>query len=241
MDIMNILIVGAGRAGTSFAAALGAQHRVTLVHHDELPADVDADLVLLTVRDDAIESTAARLVVSAHTVVAHVSGSRGLDVLGSHSRVGSLHPLAALPNAQVGARRLHGGSFAIEGDELISHVVRSLSGRVITVAEDRRTLYHATAVSAANHLVALMGHVEVLAVAAGLELRDFLALAQQALDDVGALGPARALTGPASRGDLATLDARVAALPGAERATYVALADRALRLAEANSTVPWNA
>jgi hypothetical protein len=33
----------------------------------------------------------------------------------------------------------------------------------------------------------------------------------------------------------------VAALPDAERATYVALADRALRLADANATVPWNA
>jgi predicted short-subunit dehydrogenase-like oxidoreductase (DUF2520 family) len=241
MDIMNILIVGAGRAGTSFAAALGAAHRVTLVHHDELPADVDADLVLLTVRDDAIESTAARLVVSAQTVVAHVSGSRGLDVLSSHARVGSLHPLAALPNAQVGARRLRGGVFAVEGDELVSHVVRSLGGRAITVAEDRRTLYHATAVAAANHLVALMGHVEVLAAAADLDLRDFLGLAQQALDDVGALGPARALTGPASRSDLATIVGQAAALPAAERATYVALADRALRLADANATVPWNA
>ena len=43
---MNIVIVGAGRAGLSFARALGEAHAVTLVHHDEVGQRFDADLVL---------------------------------------------------------------------------------------------------------------------------------------------------------------------------------------------------
>ena len=41
-----------------------------------------------------------------------------------------------------------------------------------------------------------------------------------------------ALTGPASRGDMATIDAHLAAIPESERATYVALANAAFELAE---------
>jgi len=46
------------------------------------------------------------------------------------------------------------------------------------------------------------------------------------------VGPQDALTGPASRGDMATIDAHLAALPEAERSTYVALAHAAFELAE---------
>ena len=232
MAIVKILIVGAGRAGMSFAAALGSRHDVTLIHHDELDGALDVDLVLLCVRDDAIEETARRVVVATNTVVAHVAGSRGLEVLAGHVRVGSIHPLVTMPDARIGAQRLRGGVFAVEGDVVLFELVESLAGRVITVPADRRILYHATAVAAANHLVALMGHVEALASASGLHLEDFLALSRQALDDVARVGPPRALTGPASRGDVATIDAHRASIPPRECATYAVLAERARRLAE---------
>jgi predicted short-subunit dehydrogenase-like oxidoreductase (DUF2520 family) len=77
-----------------------------------------------------------------------------------------------------------------------------------------------------------MGQVSRLAEAAGLSLEDFLPLAQQALADVQAVGPAAALTGPASRGDLGTIDAHLNALAPEERATYVALANAALEMGE---------
>jgi predicted short-subunit dehydrogenase-like oxidoreductase (DUF2520 family) len=96
----------------------------------------------------------------------------------------------------------------------------------------QRALYHATASVAANHLVALMGHVQVLAESAGLTLEDFLPLAHQALSDVSSLGVDRALTGPASRADMATIDAHLAAIPESERAAYVAMANVAFDVAE---------
>jgi predicted short-subunit dehydrogenase-like oxidoreductase (DUF2520 family) len=65
-----------------------------------------------------------------------------------------------------------------------------------------------------------------------LSLDDFLPLAHQALRDVSEVGPHAALTGPASRGDMATIDAHLAAIPEAQRSTYVALANAAFELAE---------
>ncbi len=237
---MNIVIVGAGRAGLSFATALRDVHQVSVLHHDELAPVVDADLVLLCVPDDHIAATARALRVGRDTVVAHVAGSRGLEVLAGHRRVASLHPLAALSSPEVGARRLRGGVYCVEGDALVDEVVASLGGRLVSVARQSRTLYHATAVSAANHLVALAAHVEVLARGCGLSLADFLPLSAQALEDVSAVGPLAALTGPASRGDVETLAAHVAAVPPEEREVYQTLSQRARRLA-ATGRPTWNA
>ena len=143
-----------------------------------------------------------------------------------------MHPLMPLPSGELGAQRLFGATYCVQGDEVLIDVVGSLDGRVITLRDDQRTAYHATASVAANHLVALMGHVGNLAQTAGLSLEDFLPLAQQALADVVAVGPHAALTGPASRGDMVTIDAHLAAIPESERSTYVTLANAAFELAE---------
>lgn len=229
---MKISIVGAGRAGSSFAVALRrVGHDVDVLHHDEVASLNDPELIILCVPDDAIESVAATIAPRDDRVLAHVAGSRNLDVLAPHHRVGSLHPLMALPTGSE-AERLIGATYCVAGDELVREVALSLAGRVITLRDDQRTIYHAAAVVASNHLVALMGQVRTLAESIGLTLEDFLPLTEQSLVDVARFGPDDALTGPASRGDMATIDAHLAAIPESERSTYVALANAAFELAE---------
>lgn len=229
---MKIAIVGVGRAGTAFALALGrAGHDVITVHHDERLSFHDADAVLLTVPDDAIATVAQRLAPT-DAVILHVAGSRGLDVLAPHTRVGVLHPLAAIPEGEIGARRFEGSTFAVAGDPLAFELARALGGRALSLRDEQRAAYHAAACVTANHLVALLASVSSIAQSVGLSLEDFLPLAQHALDDVRAMGPTSALTGPASRGDMATLDAHLHAIPEGDRALYVALAREALNLAE---------
>ncbi len=229
---MNIAVVGTGRAGSSFSLALRrVGHHVESLHHDALSSLGSPDLILLCVPDDTIGDVAARIAPSDGFVVAHVAGSRTLDVLGPHRRVGSLHPLMTLPDAD-DAQRLVGATYCVAGDVLVRRVAESLEGRIISLDDAARTTYHAAAVVASNHLVALMGQVQTLAESIGLSLDDFMPLAQQSLRDVATLGPDVALTGPASRGDMATIDAHLAAIPESERATYVALANAAFELSE---------
>jgi predicted short-subunit dehydrogenase-like oxidoreductase (DUF2520 family) len=229
---MNISIVGAGRAGSSFATALRlVGHDVRVMHHEDVAASSDAALIMLCVPDDAIASVAASIEPRDDRVIVHIAGSRNLDVLAPHPRVGSLHPLMALPSGSDGDR-LIGATYCVAGDELVRDVARSLGGRIITLRDDQRTIYHAAAVVASNHLVTLMGQVRTLAESIGLTLEDFVPLARQSLDDVARFGPDGALTGPASRGDMATIDAHLAAIPESERSTYVALANAAFELAE---------
>ncbi len=229
---MNIVIVGAGRAGTSLAKALSlAGPTVQLVHHNEIPSLHEADAVVLCVPDDAIATVAATLPPTS-AVVMHVAGSRTLEVLTPHARVASMHPLVALPNEEIGTARLAGATFAVAGDPLARTLVELVGGKAIDVADEDRAAYHAAACVAANHLVTLLASVGEIAASIGMELEDFLPLAQNALSDVIELGPLRALTGPAARGDVATLDAHLEAIPESTRPLYVALVREALALGE---------
>jgi predicted short-subunit dehydrogenase-like oxidoreductase (DUF2520 family) len=119
----------------------------------------------------------------------------------------------------------------VAGDPVAAEVVRALGGRSFTVADADRAAYHAAACIAANHLVALMGQVERIAAPVGVPFEAYYDLAKAALDNVGVLGPVVALTGPAARGDTATIERHLAALPPEERPAYEAMAAEARRLA----------
>lgn len=229
----SVTVVGRGRAGGSFTAALtAAGWTVTNVSGRSRPLVVDRaeELVLLCVPDAAVADVARSLEVRDDVVVAHCAGSLRTDVLAPHPRTGSIHPLVALPDAGRGAARLRGAWFAVSGDPLLTQVAGALGGRAAEVHDDDRERYHATACVAANHLVALMAQVERLA-PDGVPLAAFVELARGALDDVAALGPAAALTGPVARGDLATVSGHLDAIGADERTLYLALADAAARLA----------
>ena len=232
---MSFAVVGPGRAGQSFTKALverGWTQRGSFGRGEEIArlAD-DVDVVLLTVPDDAIAGTAAAI-RPGKAAVLHVSGAKGLDVLEPHIGRGSVHPLTSLPDVDTGARRLGSGLvFAVAGDQAATEVVRALGGRPVTVNDESRALYHATAAIAANHLVALCAQVERLADEVGVPLDAYWALMATTLDNVRRSGPAATLTGPAARGDNSTLTLHLDALPVRERNLYSTLAAEAARLA----------
>jgi predicted short-subunit dehydrogenase-like oxidoreductase (DUF2520 family) len=240
--VQSIRIIGPGRAGTSLAAALAA-HGWDVVgflgrHDDVTDAARDVDILVIATPDDVVAATAAAVVPRAGTTVLHLSGSLGLDVLVPHPRRAALHPLVPLPNAAVGATRLASGvTFAVSGEPVARLLALSLGGRVVEVADADRAAYHAAACIAANHVVALLGQVERVAASAGLDLEAFLPLTRAAVDDVAALGPRQALTGPAVRGDWDTLSRHLDALPARERAGYQAGAALATQLAESAAPI----
>ncbi|HEX9968803.1 MAG TPA: DUF2520 domain-containing protein, partial [Acidimicrobiales bacterium] len=229
-----VRVIGPGRAGRSFCQALsnaGWDVRDPLGRGDDVrAAAAGVDLLLIATPDAAIATVAAAVDPVPSTVVAHLSGSLGLDVLAPHDRRASIHPLLPLPDPDTGATRLRGANFAVAGDPLAVEVVGALAGHAFEVADEHRTTYHAAASIAANHLVALLGQVERVAAAAEVPLDAYLPLVRATVEDVAAKGPKAALTGPVARGDHATVARHVAALPAEERPAYQALADQAARL-----------
>ncbi len=231
----QVHVVGAGRAGRSLARALndsGWPTPVLFGRHDD-PAGIGegADIVIIATPDAAISGVSESLPVRSDVVVAHLAGSQGLDVVRRHPRHGAVHPLVALPDEVTGARRLRGAWFAVAGDPAVEEIVVALDGRSFTVDDDARARYHAAAVVASNHVVALLGQAERIAGSVGVPFEALLHLVRGTLDNVDELGPAAALTGPAARGDEATIRHHLEAIGDDERPLYELLATEARRLA----------
>ncbi len=235
---MNVArIVGPGRAGTALVGALSSTGRWrvdgVLGRSDDVSgAAAGVDLLVLAVPDGEIAAVAAAVAPVGGAVVAHMAGALGTSVLAPHPRRAVLHPLASLPGGELGPTRLRGAwwGLAADGDPLAEELVADLDGHALHVAEADRDRYHAAAAIAANHVVALLGQVERVATSIGVPLAAYLTLTRPAVDNVEALGAAAALTGPVARGDLATVDRHLAALPADERDGYAAMVREAGKL-----------
>ena len=250
-------LVGPGRAGTSVALALvgagwrpvavagrtvespSTRHAVARLGVPVVPvaaAGAGAALVVIATPDAAIEHSARDLAPSLEpdALVVHLSGARGLDALAPVAElrpdcaVGALHPLQTF--AAPDPARIAGSWAAVAGPPAVADLARALGAHPFVVPDDRRAAYHAAAVVASNHLVALLGQVERLADVAGVPFDAFRPLVEATVANCGDRGPAAALTGPVARGDAATVAAHLEALPDAERDTYRALALAALVL-----------
>jgi predicted short-subunit dehydrogenase-like oxidoreductase (DUF2520 family) len=215
-----------------------------------------AELVVIGTPDDVIEPTAEALAAAAAvgtgTWVSHLSGALGLDALRRAREVGArilaVHPLQTFPDVDSALERLPGCSIAVtaeddEGYLLGERLAQDLHGVPFRLADEFRPLYHAAAVFASNYLVTASAIAESLFAAAGLPdpAHAMAPLQRASLDHVGKLGPARALTGPAVRGDAGTIRRNLEALerhaPGLVP-TYVAMARATLDLAERSGRLP---
>jgi predicted short-subunit dehydrogenase-like oxidoreductase (DUF2520 family) len=261
----TLALVGPGRAGTTIALALVARGWRVVGVAGRAPdaastlaaaacldaptalasgAGAGAALVVIATPDAAIASSAATVAASLEpgSLVVHLAGSRGLDafddlvVRRADVRVGALHPLQSFPSATSGLRRLAGSWAAVAGDPEVERLARALDLRPFPLPDAMRARYHATAVVASNHLVALLGQVERLAAACGVPFEAFGPLARASLENALSLGPGAALTGPVARGDLATVEQHLASLDAADRDAYRVLAREAARLAERRDT-----
>ena len=215
---LRVGVIGPGRVGTALAPALreaGVDVEGPL-GRGELPSGCDA--ILLAVPDSEI-AAAAELVTAAAPFVGHTSGATPLSAL-VHAGVPAfgLHPLQTFAHGEV---RLEGAGAAVAGTtpealELASSLAQRLGMRPFEIDDAGRAAYHAAASVASNFLVTLQAAAEAIAAGAGLgrdEARALLApLVRQTAENVAALGPEAALTGPIARGDEATVAAQRAAV-----------------------------
>ncbi|GAA0961866.1 Rossmann-like and DUF2520 domain-containing protein [Actinocorallia libanotica] len=262
---LKVGVVGAGRVGAVLAAALArAGHRVvaasavaSLLRAQELlhglpflaPQEVvaAADLVLLTVPDDALADLAAGMVEAGVPVqgriLVHASGRHGTAVLAPLAREGglplALHPVMTFTGRTDDLERLTGVSFGVTAPGPLRPVAEALvvemGAEPVWIAEEQRTTYHAALALGANHLVTLVVEASGLLRAAGVAEpgRMLGPLLGAALDNGLRLG-GQGLTGPVARGDAGTVSDHLAALKAVEPDAvpgYLALARRTADLA----------
>lgn len=226
----------------------------------ELP---QTDLIFIATPDDAIVETARRLASSrrgqGRRTVLHTSGalsSEVLDPLASAGfETGSLHPLVSISEPAAGADALRGAFYCLEGTRkaklLGKQIVRDLGGSSFTIKSESKALYHAAAVMASPHLVALLDLAVEMLTACGLSRRNaqkvLIPLLDSTINNLRGSNTQKALTGTFARGDIATVSRHLRALSGKNmsgkemaqaREVYKLLGLRSLRLAKKHRLDP---
>ena len=249
---MAVLLGRAGHRIVAVAGGSGTAARAA-AHLPGVPVLADADaaraaeVVLIGTPDAAIETACRALAgaVGPGRVVGHLSGATGLAALASARDAGAsvlcLHPMQTCPTVDAAIARIPGSGFAVSAEEepvlaLGERLARDAGGFPHRLPDDAKALYHAAAVLASNALVALTDLADRALHAAGIDDPSvFLGPLQRAtIENLAATTPGDALTGPALRGDAATVEGNLralrASLPDAVPA-YVAATGAALDLA----------
>lgn len=233
----TVAVLGLGRAGRDLVHLLrGADVPVALAWRrgrgpgriadvdtvsGALPARIPADVVLLAIPDGAIPSLGRRLAEGSHlsedTAVLHISGAlpaAALTEAGLTVPCGAMHPLQTLLGD---GRPRRPFSWVLEGDEPAllrgRQLVRAMECEHVALEGVHRGRYHAAATMVSNHLVALARVAERQMGRAGIPADRlpalFMPLMAAAVENIGRVGTAEALTGPVVRGDVATVAAHL--------------------------------
>lgn len=274
-----IAIIGPGKVGTSIGVlARKAGYRIAGISgRDEkevkeaakiIGGDVEigpaaqaikgAQLVLLTLSDDAIESVCRELAnykaFSKGQIVAHCSGALSSQVLVNASdkcgaKIASAHPLKTFPTVQSGIDGMSGTYWFCEGDDdalaVIKQLIEKIGGMANIISSDQKVLYHAASVIACNYLTTLMDVALAAAEKAGLERqlawKALSPLVHDTINNIDKLGTANALTGPIARGDAQTIEKHLKILDTNDPKTaeiYRALGQWTIKLASEKGSLP---
>ncbi|SAK68404.1 coenzyme F420-dependent NADP oxidoreductase [Caballeronia catudaia] len=217
---------------------------------DDIAAMRPADIWLLSVPDMRIADVALALAQhrkdAAPAVAVHCSGALDTDTLAPLRAIGwsvaSAHPMLSFANPGTSVFQFEGTPCGLEGDGAAraawSDVLAAIGARCFEIEPGSKQLYHAAAVVASNFLPVLAAMSVEMWQAAGIPqplIDDMMhTLSRNAVDNVLALGPKDALTGPAARGDRAVVESQARAIGGwdaVSREAYNALSALATRLA----------
>lgn len=267
---MKISVIGIGRLGGALALALsekGYEIENLFARKTETAAKIsreinskilsenefdkiESELILITTQDSEIPKVAENLAgkLKTNPVVLHTSGSLSSAVLqklkDKNCVVGSLHPLVSISDAFLGKERFKDAFFCVEGDakavETAKKIVSDLGGKSFSIETEYKTLYHASAVTACGHLVALEdAAIEMLSkcnLGENESKEIFLPLIESTIQNLKLQTTSAALTGTFSRADVETFEKHLEILERevSEEALeiYLLLGLRSLRLAE---------
>jgi predicted short-subunit dehydrogenase-like oxidoreductase (DUF2520 family) len=234
---LTLGFIGAGRVGTGLATGfVSAGHDVVAVASRSIasaqalakrvsgaragaPQEVAdrADLVFITVPDDAIEAVVSSVRWRAGCACVHCSGAADLDtlkkVVADGALAGGFHPLHMFGEPGESPDALSGCAVALAGPEALveklERLARSLGARPLRLPEGGRALYHVAANFSGAFVIALMQETialwKKLGIAEGDALAALLPLLRGTVDNVERLGAAGGLGSAVARGDVGTI------------------------------------
>jgi predicted short-subunit dehydrogenase-like oxidoreductase (DUF2520 family) len=255
--MLRVSIIGPGRVGRALALSLpgGKYREAQLLGRGETPTE-PVDIVFITTPDTEILAAARSLAgkVMGAPKVFHTSGSQPSSIMeplrADGCSIGSIHPLVSISSPELGPERFPGAFFCVEGDpaavEVGRRIVADLGGRSFTIGTQSKTLYHAAAVTACGHLVALFDAAIEMMTKCGLSHSEskeiLLPLLVSTVRNLETQDTAAALTGTFARADSDTFTRHITALNehSSEELLeiYLLLGQRSLELAARQGVSP---
>ncbi len=273
--MISVTILGPGRVGGALAISLPKEkytieqvigrRRQTMssettnsqkiVQLEDI-SSIRSDVIFITTDDGSIRDASRALAgkLRKDSFVFHTSGALGstgmedLSAAGCH--LGSIHPLVSISRPEFGPSRFPGAFFCIEGDPAAivmgTRIAEDLGGKPFTIPTRFKTLYHAAAVMACGHLVALFDSAVEVMTKCGLTPEEskqiLLPLVTSTVANLGQQSTSSALTGTFGRADIETFTRHLKSLN--ENVSddlleiYLLLGERSLELANKEGVNP---
>ncbi len=220
-----------------------------LISFDDL-GDLNSDVIFITSADPEIKLISSQIAakVKRNSLAFHASGSLSSEILSDLAEAGcgtgSMHPLVSISNPMRGSERFAGAYFCVEGrDDAVAaakEMIARLGGQAFSIDTRFKSLYHASAVTASGHLVALIDIAVEMLSKCGIEPGEaksiLMPLIKSTVENLGSQSSEDALTGTFARGDSEAFDRHLNSLTDnvsdEVRQVYLELAGRSLDLAE---------
>ncbi|AIO68297.1 Rossmann-like and DUF2520 domain-containing protein [Burkholderia oklahomensis] len=235
-----------------------AAHGARCAAVDSPQAVVDAaDLIFVTVPDDALGRIAAELrfapARAGDQALVHCSGASSVDLLAparaQGAATGGFHPLYLFGGGDADLARIDGCSVTIEADGALKDVLVALAAALgchpLSIPAGGRMLYHAAANYAASFALCNLAECVELWRSLGLAeddaLRALLPMLAGTIETARDKGLANALAGPVSRGDVGIVERQLSlleSLGGDHAALYALHTRRAVALARKRASPP---
>lgn len=204
----------------------------------------EADFTLIAVPDPHIKSVcqiwSRTPAAQSGGIIFHVSGALSSEALQSASSAGhsiaSIHPLKSFAQPKQAYTTFQGTFCGVEGDPAalaaLVPLFEALGADMGMLSPSSKPLYHAACVMACGGLTALYATCQHMLESAGVSSEQVKALLEpymkHTLQNITAVGPKAALSGPVAREDWETVKSHEAALSEqaeAVQALYQALTD----------------
>ena len=223
--MIRIGLVGTGNVAVALAREIRDHEALSLVQligrdQNKLPKDLfgvpfsnqfnslpDCDVVLIAVSDHAIQKVSNQLPFT-DAVVAHTSGASSIDLLSNHKNRGVIYPLQTFSKQQ----QLPWSEIPIlwegnnkEVNEKLKTLSQMLSPNTLQSDEKQRLSMHLAAVVVNNFTNHLYGEAYEFCKSNNMSFDLLIPLIEETTRKIKQNEPRKSQTGPASRGDLQTI------------------------------------
>jgi len=193
------------------AQTLANAHRISGFSNKLEDIPEESNLIIIAITDDAISSVAQKIFphVPKGCVVTHTSGVTPIRTLDRFERYGLFYPLASFNQSKL--TNFNSIPIITDGNnaevrQFLRTIAHRLSQNVYHLTDEQRPYLHLAAVFANNFTNAILGAAFQLLETQKIDKKILYPIIQQTYNRALTSDPIKIQTGPAVRGDVATME-----------------------------------